>query len=92
MTVRIPVENKVSTSTVLDIPLPGAILVKLHEMRFFVHGIRVVDNIENTAIAGSGKISFPDAPPVRRAPASYPHLAGHYAKLDAHPRVFDTRE
>jgi hypothetical protein len=61
--------------------LLGAILVKLHGMRLFVHGIRVVGNIENTAIAGSEKISFPDAPPVRRAPASYPHLAGRYAKL-----------
>ena len=75
-----------------DIPLPGAILVELHGMRLFVHGIRVVDNFENTAIEGSGKISFPDTPPVRRAPASYPHLAGRYARFDGHPGVFDTRE
>jgi hypothetical protein len=75
-----------------DIPLPGAILVKLHDMPLFVHGIRVAGDVENAAIAGSGTTRFPDAPPVRRAPASYPHLAGRYTSLDAHPRVFDTRE
>ncbi len=75
-----------------DIPLPGAILLKLHGMRLFVHGIRVVGNVENAAIGGSGTIKIPDAPPVRREPASYPHLAGRYVSLDAHPRVFDTRE
>jgi hypothetical protein len=75
-----------------DIPLPGAILVKLHGKRLFVHGIRVVGSVENAAIAGSGTIKFPDAPPVRHEPAAYPHLAGRYATLDAHPRVFDTSE
>ena len=75
-----------------DIPLPGAVLVKLHGMRLFVHGIRVVGSVENAAIAGSGSVSFPDAPPVRRAPATYPHLAGHHVSLAAHPRVFDTRD
>jgi hypothetical protein len=75
-----------------DIPLPGAILVKLHGAPVLVHGIRVVGSVENSAIAGSGTVRFPDAPPVRRAPASYPHVAGHYTSLDAHPRVFDTRE
>lgn len=75
-----------------DIPLPGSILVKLHGMRLFVHGIRVVGNVENTAIAGSGKTRFPDAPPVRSEPTSYPNLSGRYVRLDGHPRVFDTRE
>jgi hypothetical protein len=75
-----------------DIPLPAAILVKLHGKRLFVHGIRVVGSVENAAIGGSGTIKFPDAPPVRHEPVSYPHLAGHYASLDEHPRVFDTRE
>jgi len=75
-----------------DIPLPGAILLKLHGMPLFVHGIRAVGNVENSAIAGSGAAKFPDAPPVRHEPTSYPHLAGHYVSLDAHPRVFDTRE
>src|SRR5579864_9311484 len=28
---------------------------------------------------------------LRRVPVSYPHLAGRYASLDVHPRVFDTR-
>lgn len=58
----------------------------------FVHGIRAVGNVENSAIAGSGAAQFPDAPPVRRETTSYPHLTGHYVSLDAHPRVFDTRE
>jgi hypothetical protein len=75
-----------------DIPLPGALLVKLHGMRPFVHGIRVVGSVENVAIAGSGTIKFPDAPPVRSVPAHYPHLAGRYVSLDVHPRVFDTQE
>ena len=75
-----------------DVPLPGAILVKLHGMPLFVHGIRAVGNVENSAVAGSGTIKFPDAPPLRREPASYPHLTGRYASLDSHPRVFDTRE
>jgi len=75
-----------------DIPLPGAILLKLHGMPLFVHGIRVVGNVENSAIAGSGTTKFPDAPPVRHEPTSYPHLTGHYVSLDSHPRVFDTRE
>jgi hypothetical protein len=75
-----------------DIPLPGAILVKLHGMPLFVHGIRVAGSVANAAIAGSGTIRFPDAPMVRRAPASYPRVAGRYASLDAHPRVFDSRE
>ncbi len=75
-----------------DIPLPGALLVKLHGMHLFVHGIRVAGGVENATIAGSGTVKFPDAPPVRRAPASYPHVAGRYTSLDAHPRVFDTRE
>jgi len=75
-----------------DIPLAGAILLKLHGMTLFVHGIRVVNGVENAAIAGSGTVRFPDAPPVRRVPASYPHLAGHYASPSEHPRVFDTRE
>jgi hypothetical protein len=75
-----------------DIPLPGAILIKLHGMRLFVHGIRVVGSVENAAVAGSGTIRFPDAPLVRRVPASYPRLAGRYRSLDTHPRVFDTRE
>jgi hypothetical protein len=75
-----------------DIPLPGAILLKFHGMPLFVHGIRVVGNVENAAIAGSGTTKFPDAPPIRQEPASYPHVAGHYTSLDSHPRVFDTRE
>jgi hypothetical protein len=75
-----------------DIPIPGAILVKLQGMPLFVHGIRVVGNVENAAIAGSGTTKFPDAPPVRREPASYPHVTGRYTRLDEHPRVFDTRE
>ena len=75
-----------------DIPLPGAVLVKLHGMPLFVHGIRIVGSVENAAIAGSGKVKFPDAPAVRRAPASYPQVAGRYASLETHPRVFDTRE
>jgi hypothetical protein len=75
-----------------DIPLPGAILVKLHGAPLFVHGIRVVGSVENAAIKGSGTVEFPDAPPVRSVPASYPRLAGHYVSLYAHPRVFDTRE
>jgi hypothetical protein len=75
-----------------DIPFPGAILVKLHGRPLFVHGIRVVGSVENAAIAGSGSLKFPDAPPVRRVPASYPHLAGRYASLSSHPRVFDTNK
>jgi hypothetical protein len=75
-----------------DVPLPGALLVKLHGMRLFVHGIRVVGSVENVAIAGSGAIKFPDAPPVRSVPAYYPHLARRYVSLDVHPRVFDTHE
>jgi hypothetical protein len=75
-----------------DIPLSGAILLKVHNMPLFVHGIRVVGNVENAVIAGSGTTKFPDAPPLRREPASYPHLAGHYTNLGEHPRVFDTRE
>ena len=72
-----------------DIPLPGSILVKLHRMPLFVHGIRVAGNVTNAAIAGSGTVKFPDAPPVRDAPTSYPRVAGRYTSLDAHPRVFD---
>jgi hypothetical protein len=75
-----------------DIPLPGAILLKVHNMPLFVHGIRVVGNVENAAIAGSGTTKFPDALPLRREPASYSHLAGHYTSFGDHPRVFDTRE
>lgn len=75
-----------------DVPLPGAILLKLHGMPLFVHGIRVVDGVENAAIAGSGTTRFPDAPPIRREPASFPQLSGHYVGLDRHPRVFDTWE
>ena len=75
-----------------DIPLPGAVLLKVQGMPMFVHGIRVVNGVENAAIAGSGATHFPDAPPVRHTAASYPRLAGHYASLDTHPRVFDTRD
>src|SRR5580700_10344448 len=75
-----------------DISLPGAILVTLHSLPLFVHGIRVVGDVDNAAIAGSGTMKFPDAPPVRREPARYPHLAGRYTSPDSHPRVFDTRE
>jgi hypothetical protein len=75
-----------------DIPLPGAILGKLHGAPLFVHGIRVVGSVENAAIGGSGTVKFPDAQPVRSVPASYPRLAGRYVTLDAHPHVFDTRE
>jgi hypothetical protein len=45
-------------------------LVKLHAMRLFAHGIRVVGSVENAAIGGSGTARFPDAPPIREAPAS----------------------
>ena len=75
-----------------DIPLPGAILVKLQGAPLFVHGIRVAGSVENAAIGGSGTVKFPDAPPSRSVPVSYPRLAGRYVRLDAHPRVFDTRE
>lgn len=74
-----------------DIPLPGASLLKFHGMPLYVHGIRVVGNVENAAISGSGTTKFPAAPPVRRKPASYPHVSGHYTSLSAHPRVFDTQ-
>jgi hypothetical protein len=73
-----------------DIPLPGAILVKFQRMPLYVHGIRVAGSIPNAAIGGSGTIRFPDAPPLRREPTSFPHLSGRYTSLDAHPRVFDT--
>lgn len=75
-----------------DVPVPGALLLKVHDMRIIVHGIRVAGNVENAAIAGSGAFSFPDAPPVRRKPSSYPALAGHYVSLADHPRVFVTQE
>lgn len=75
-----------------DIPIPGSTLLQVHGMPLFVHGIRAVGNVENAAISGSGTTKLPDAPPVRHEPASYPHLAGRYTSLDAHPRVFDTRE
>jgi hypothetical protein len=74
-----------------DVPLPGAVLLKLHGMRLFVHGIRVVGTVENAAINGSGTVSFPDAPRVRRAPASYPPVTGSYVGVKGHPRVFDMR-
>jgi hypothetical protein len=73
-----------------DVPLPGAVLLNLHGMRLFVHGIRVVGTVENAAINGSGTVSFPDAPPVRKAPTSYPPVTGSYVSLKDHPRVFDT--
>src|SRR5258708_5300989 len=74
-----------------DVPLPGAVLLNLHGKRLFVHGIRVVGTVENAAINGSGTVSFPDAPPVRKAPASYPPVTGSYVSSKDHPRVFDTR-
>jgi hypothetical protein len=74
-----------------DIPLPGASLLKFHGMPLYIHGIRVVGNVENAAIAGSGTTRFPDAPPVRQKPSSYPRLSGHYTSLSTHPRVFDTQ-
>jgi hypothetical protein len=74
-----------------DIPLPGASLLKFYGMPLYVHGIRVVGTVENAAIAGSGTTKFPDAPPVRRKPSSYPRLSGHYTSVKTHPRVFDTQ-
>jgi hypothetical protein len=74
-----------------DVPLPGAVLLKVHGMRLFVHGIRVAGTTENAAITGSGTVNFPDAPQVRKAPASYPPVTGSYVSLTEHPRVFDTR-
>jgi hypothetical protein len=74
-----------------DIPLPGASLLQLHGMPLYVHGIRVVGNVENAAIGGSGTTRFPDAPAVRRKPSSYPPLSGHYTNMNVHPRVFDTQ-
>jgi hypothetical protein len=73
-----------------DIPLSGAILLKFQRMPLYVHGIRVVDGVQNAAIGGSGTIRFPDAPPLRREPTSFPRLSGRYTSVDAHPRVFDT--
>lgn len=73
-----------------DVPLPGVSLLQFHGMTLTVHGIRVAGNVENAAIAGSGTTRFPDAPPVRRRPSSYPRLSGHYSSTSAHPRVFDT--
>jgi hypothetical protein len=74
-----------------DVPLPGAVLVNLHGMRLFVHGIRAVGTVENTAIAGSGTARFPDAPPTRKPPASYAPVPGRYVSMKGHPRVFLTR-
>jgi hypothetical protein len=74
-----------------DIPLPGALLLKVHGMPLVVHGIRAVGNVENAAVTGSGTTRFPAAPPVRNTPASYPPLPGHHAHLAMHPRVFDSR-
>jgi hypothetical protein len=74
-----------------DIPIPGASLLKFHGMPLYVHGIRVVGNVENAAISGSGVTKFPAAPRVRQKPSSYPRLSGRYTKLSAHPRVFDTQ-
>jgi hypothetical protein len=74
-----------------DIPIPGASLLKFHGMPLYVHGIRVVGNVENAAISGSGITKFPAAPRVRQKPSSYPRLSGQYTELSAHPRVFDTQ-
>jgi len=73
-----------------DIPLPGAVLLKLHGMHLFIHGIRAAGSVENAAINGSGTVSFPEAPLVRKAPAAYPPVSGSYLSVKEHPRVFDT--
>ena len=71
-----------------DVPLPAARLADLQGQRIVVHGIRIVGSVENAAIAGSGTLSLPEAPAARATPASYPPLAGSYASLAQHPRVF----
>jgi hypothetical protein len=65
-------------------PVPGQLASRVASClpMLFVHGIRAVGNVENSAIAGSGAAQFPDAPPVRHEPTSYPHLTGHYVSLD----------
>jgi hypothetical protein len=75
-----------------DVPLPGALLAALRGQTIHVHGIRVAGSVENAAIAGSGTLVFPEAPPPRDTPASYPPLAGTYAITAPHPRVFVSRE
>lgn len=59
------------------------------ESKFDVHGIRVVGEVPNEAISGSGV-------PLRRLPApelffsTLPPLSGSYQSLGEHPRVFTT--
>jgi hypothetical protein len=74
-----------------DIPLPAAVLNKFRGMPLYVHGIRVAGSVENAAIDGSGTTRFPNPPPTRQRPTSFPRLSGRYESLAMHPRVFVTQ-
>jgi len=75
-----------------DVPLPTASLATIRGQTITVHGIRIVNGVPNAAVAGSGTLVFPEPPPLRDTPATYPPLTGAYAASIEHPRVFVSRE
>jgi hypothetical protein len=71
------------------IALPHELLADGKAIRFYVHGIRVVGNVENTALTGSGEIQEPARWLRTRGP--FPPVSGTYTSLSTHPQVFTTQ-
>jgi hypothetical protein len=74
------------------VELPPALAANGRNSKLIVRGIRVVDGVENAAIAGSGVplASLPAVAMQYPMLATFRPLAGAYRSLAQHPRVFAT--
>ncbi len=71
-----------------QIDVPNQALATYQGQTIYVHGIRAAGDLDDTAIAESGKWQFPNPPVFRSVPAAYPPLSGAYTSSPQHPRVF----
>ena len=71
------------------IALPHELLADGKAIRFYIHGIRVVGNVENTALTGSGVIQEPARWLRTRGP--FRPVSGTYTSTASHPQVFTTQ-
>ncbi len=72
------------------VQLPAQFVADNQTAKLYVHGIRVVDEVPNDAIAKSGT-RLMALPGFAAAPSAFPIPAGAYRSLGEHPRVFTTQ-
>jgi hypothetical protein len=74
-----------------QIDVPNQALSTHQGEKIYVYGIRAAGDVENAALADSGKWQFPGPPVFRAVPAVYPTLSGAYQSSPQHPRIFATQ-